>query len=309
MKLGILGDLHIHSKAPKRRIDADYLRTCEIKLYKALRVLEDCDVIIQVGDFFDSYAVSNRVIAMTIRILRSARRTIYCVYGQHDIASHAASTMDNSPLKVLMDAGVVRLLDACPTSTGTGDDFITMYGAPFGAEIPEVTTKGFTILVTHRMIGDRPLYPGQELERPRAFLRYHPEFDLVCCGDYHYRFDDGIQDRVILNPGVMMRKTLKEAELEHEPAVYTFDTQTRKFKIISVPCEPIEEVMNLDVEDKRIPIALAEFMQKLQMGKAGQVGWKNILLGVMDSRGASKDVRKVIDESMMKLEERNGKHR
>jgi predicted phosphodiesterase len=273
-----------------------------VKLSKALHLLEDCDVIIQVGDFFDSYAVSNRVTAMAINVIRMARRMIYCVYGQHDLSGHAASTISNSPLQVLKAAGVVHLLDEYPIGVGTGDDFVVMYGAPFGAEVPKVDTKGFTVLVTHRMIGDRQLYPGQELQAPRSFLRRHPDFDLVCVGDYHYRFDDGVSDRVILNPGVMMRKTLKEADMEHEPAVYIFDTQERKFKVIPVPCDPIEEVMDLDRVEKRIPIELEEFISKLQLGKTAQIGWKSIMLRVMEQRGTVNSVRELIAESTAKLE-------
>lgn len=310
MKLGIIGDLHLHSKAPKRRTDLDYLETCHIKLHKTLRILEDCDVLLQVGDFFDSFSVSNKVTAMAIETIRSAGRMIYCVYGQHDLSGHSAATIHNSPLQVLKAAGAVHLLNACPMTTATyeskGKDFITMYGAPFGQDIPEVTTKGFTILVTHRMIGDRPLYPGHELAGPRAFLRKYPDFDLVCCGDYHYRFDDGIQGRIILNPGVMMRKTLKEHELEHEPAVYTFETLERKLKIVPVPCDPIEDVMDLERKETRGAIDLEGFIRKLQLGKASQVGWKNILLRVMEQRETSEVVKKRITESMSKLEVKHG---
>jgi len=306
MKLGILGDLHIHSVAPERRLDKDYLRTCEIKLHKALRILDDCDVLIQVGDFFDSYAVSNKVTAMAIETIRNSGKHIYCVYGQHDLSGHSASTFHNSPLRVLRSAGVVTLLNDCPIGTGTGDDFITMYGASFGESIPEVNTEGFTILVTHRMIGDRPLYPGHELAGPRTFLRHNPDFDLVCCGDYHYRFDDGVRDRVILNPGVMMRKSLKEAQLDHEPAVYMFDTKSRRFEIRPVPCAPIEKVMDLEKKETRGKIDLDGFIRKLQLSEAAQVGWKNILLRVMEQKKARTSVRDVITGSMTKLEERNG---
>lgn len=310
MKLGILGDLHLHSRAPERRLDSDYLRTCELKLDAALKILEDCDVLIQVGDFFDSYAVSNKVTAMAIERIRSRGQHIYCVYGQHDLSGHSASTFHNSPLRVLRSAGVATLLGSCPISTSTreskGKDVITMYGASFGEEIPEVNTEDFTILVTHRMIGDRPLYPGHELVGPRTFLRHNPEFDLVCCGDYHYRFDDGVQDRIILNPGVMMRKSLKEAQMEHEPAVYVVDTQTRRFEIRPIPCEPIEEVMNLEKKEARESIDLEGFIRKLQLSEAEQVGWKNILLRVMEKRATAKRVRALLTGSMTKLEESHG---
>lgn len=303
MKLGILGDLHIHSKAPERRLDEDYLETCRIKLHTALSLLEGCEVLIQVGDFFDSYAVSNRVTAMAIDTIRSMGRVVYCIYGQHDISGHSSTTIHNSPLQVMRAAGAIHLLDDCPVTTRSDQDFVTMYGASFGQDVPEVTTKGFNILVTHRMIGDRPLYPGQELVGPRSFLRKYSDYDLVCCGDYHYRFDDSIQDRVILNPGVMMRKTLKEAELEHIPAVYEFDTQGRKFKIIPIPCQPLSEVMDLARKDRRDVMNLEEFIGKLQSGTTAQIGWKSILLDVMDQRKTSSQARELISDSMSKLEE------
>jgi hypothetical protein len=82
------------------------------------------------------------------------------------------------------------------------------------------------VLLIHAPIGDKPLYPGQELLKPRAFLRDHP-FDLVVCGDYHYTFQDAIGDRAIVNAGCLVRKTTSEADRKLRPCVFVWNSKDR----------------------------------------------------------------------------------
>jgi hypothetical protein len=60
--------------------------------------------------------------------------------------------------------------------------------------------------------------------------------------------------------------------------------------------------MDLERKEKRAPIELEEFICKLQLGKATQIGWKNIMLRVMKQRKTGDRVRGVIAESTVKLE-------
>lgn len=204
MRLGLLGDLQLTNKSPERRID-DYWKTLCRKLSQALNIFDEkkCDYIIQVGDFFDSPTVANKVQSEVMQLLycfgRFDKRRMFCVFGQHDISGYSKWTLPNSPLAVLQAGRVVKILDDKPVIIGEDKDTSThIYGASFGELVPKPCEDSYNILVTHRMVGDRPLWPGQELLGPRAFLRKHPGYNLVVCftGDTKVSLLDGDEVKI-----------------------------------------------------------------------------------------------------------------
>lgn len=310
MKLGIIGDAHFTNRGPERRLD-NYFETQMNKLAQALLIFKEhsCEATIQTGDFCNSPNIADRVIAALIGFLRQSNEKILCVWGQHDVTGHSSSTLPNSPLAVFEAAGVVKILDNEFYCVGlkSSNDSIYFYGASFGEEVPKIYKKDvYNILVTHRMIGDRPLYPGQELISPNQFLRNNPSYNLVIAGDYHYRFISTYQGRTIVNPGALVRKTISKFDLEHKPAVIVFDTDNSKVEVIELKVEPIEKVFNLErlekVNDNEV---LIEFVRRLKESKGEEKGWKDMLLKVFKQRKSSLTVKKIIDEC---LEEVGGKN-
>ena len=317
MRLGILGDLHLTNRGPSRRLD-NYFETQMDKLDQSFTIFDDygCEVIIQPGDFCDSPTISDRVKAVVIKFLmeRATPESYcnysnanelhgpwYCVFGQHDISGHSVSTLPNSPLAVLAAAGVVTILSCVDWPVGTvskdSDVCVVLYGAGFGELVPKpVSRDNYNVLVTHRMIGDRPLYPGQELANPRQFLRNHPDYNLVICGDYHYRFADTYCGRTIINPGALVRKTISKFDLEHKPAVAVFDTSTNEFEFIELNVKPAEEVFDFSLEAKKDNTKLSEFIEELKKSKGrAKAGCKEILIKVIEKRNCSQEVRDIID--------------
>lgn len=311
MKIGILGDLHLTNIAPKRRID-DYSKTLARKLSQALHIFDEkeCDCIIQVGDFFDSSTVAKRVESEVIQLFhcfgRDEDRRIFCVWGQHDVSGHSKSTLPNSPLAVLQAARVVQILTDNPVYDGDEDTIISLYGASFGEFVPKPSEEHYNILVTHRMIGNRPLWPGHELTGPRAFLRKHPEYNLVCCGDYHYRFIETWNGRTIINPGAIVRKTIGKFDLEHKPAVVIFDTDTNETEVIKLDVEPVEKVFDFTkIVKKKDNEILANLVEKLKSSGKKLSGWKHVLVKVFDERKSKDAVREIIDHGLEEVRNAN----
>jgi predicted phosphodiesterase len=304
MLIGILGDLHLTNRSPERRLD-NYWETLVGKMTQALEIFgrRNCGYVLQVGDFFDAPTVACKVKAEIIQLLNSfdrvGQKRIFCVYGQHDISGHSKFTLPNSPLAVLQAAGVVNILNDSPQCFLGKDSIVQFYGASFGEPVPEPSEDSYNILVTHRMIGNRPLWPGQELVGPRQFLRKHPDFDLICCGDYHYRFIETWNGRTIINPGAIVRKTILKFDLEHKPAIVIFDTDTSESEVIELKVEPPEKVFNLTREVKRADNqVLADLVEKLKSGGKKLSGWKHFLVKIFDERDTKIDVRNVIDQSL-----------
>ena len=192
MKLGIIGDTHYTNRGPSKRLD-DFFATQLLKTTEALGIFQEqgCDYIFQVGDLFDSHSVANRVKAAIISLLKQYHVKLLCVAGQHDIVGHSLGTLPNSPLSVLEAADVIQLLNETTLDLEIAKGFeVQTYGASFGSDIPvPKNPKAYNILVIHAMIGDRELYPGQNLTSPTRFLKNNPAYSLVLAGDYHYSFE------------------------------------------------------------------------------------------------------------------------
>lgn len=314
MLLGIFGDSHFTNRGPENRID-DYWETQKWKLRKALDIFKErgVDATLENGDFFDTSTVADKVKSEIIQILYEYG-LIFCVFGQHDISGHSKFTLPNSPLAVLQAAKIVKVLDEKPwriSARNIDDGDVVrnpciLYGASFGEKVPKPEDPdAYNVLVTHRMIGDKVLWPGQVLTGPRAFLRKNPDYNLILCGDYHYRFQETWNGRTILNPGALVRKKRSEFDLAHVPAVMTFDTETNEVEIIELGAKPVEEVFDFTKKfKKKDNKVLVELVEKLRTGGKKLSGWKHYLVKVLDERNSRQKIRDIIDERLDKV--RNG---
>jgi len=313
MKLGIFGDLHFTSRGPSRRKD-NFFETQMRKFREAFSIFkeEKCDYIIQPGDFFDTHTSSNKIKAEIIRFLRKElwyEEGVFFVSGQHDISGHSLHTLKNSPLAVLKASGVGTLLlsDPHPIYSITDETKVNLYGASYGEPIPNPEQEDeYNILVIHKMIGDRDLFPGQELQKPNQFLRNNPKYNLVICGDYHYRFSSEYQGRTIINAGCLVRKTISKWDLEHRPSVATFDTETGKVEFFELTCDPIEGVFDLCRDQKIDKINSQKLIDALKSRigsrkNGGKTGF-DILLEVIKEKEASEDVRNEIDDVLEEIQ-------
>ena len=290
MKLLLLGDAHITKRGPEKRLD-NYFVTQQDKFDQVFGIFEehDCEVLLQVGDFFDTSTVGNYVISTMVRKLKLSGVPIYVILGQHDFSGASKSTFPSSPLAVLEAAGAVKIIgDRYELGSTKDEKPVCIYGASFGEDIPktkEHPEDAYNILVTHRMIGDRPLWPGHELPSPTRFLRKNPSYSLVVCGDYHYRFTGTYDGRTIINPGALVRKTVSKFDLEHQPAAVIFDTDTSKVEVIELKVRSVEEIFDLTTTEKtKDSDALLNFIKGIEDQKGQSTGWKHILLQVLKER-------------------------
>jgi DNA repair exonuclease SbcCD nuclease subunit len=308
-KIGVIGDLHLTNRSPERRLD-DYYTTLLRKLNEALSIFENegCDYAIQVGDFFDSPTVANRVKSDVIKLLLG-HLPILSIYGQHDITGHSASTFLNSPLAVIHSAGVVQVLHGDSTSQCIGNidgRSVVVHGVPFGQNVPVPDSDDFNVLVVHDMIGDRPLYPGQPLASPKCFLRAHSDFNVILCGDYHYSFEQTYDSRLILNPGAIPRKNLTDVKWNHSPQVCIVEVPSLKVSWFPLTIEPVEKVFDLGQSSSSRSSngdALNSIIQALKESRSqvGHPGWKGILSQVLNDEGVDLSVRNEIDSALQEM--------
>jgi DNA repair exonuclease SbcCD nuclease subunit len=304
MRILILGDTHISDRRPERRKDDDYFQTFITKLSQVRDIYHkmNCEYLLQVGDFFDSYNVSKEVIAGIIEFLKNSNMNVACIWGQHDISGHSGTTFRNSPLRILESAGVVKILNDYRRLCYVG---LCVTGQPFGQEIlPSIKDEigyDYKILVVHQMVGDQPLFPGHDIKQPKQFLKEHPEFNLILCGDYHYRFIVEDNGRFCINPGAMVRKTIGKRDLELEPAVIFFDTSDCSYEVVKLDVVPSEDIFDFSKEEivnKKDTSVLDAFLENLNKQEGTKIGWKELLQALMIKRKTNVEVKEVIEKSI-----------
>jgi len=273
MKLCILGDTHLRSKTPKSRTESDFMEVCVGKLWQALRIFQkkDCDVILQPGDFFHSPDPSKRLVAGVIEYIRGAvlPHQFFVIHGQHDMTYHSAASMENSALRVMEAAEAINVVRQNDPIRLGGNVFL--HGASFGQEPDKPVEGNFNILMSHVMVGDKPLWPGHDLTGPDAYARKYPGFDLYLFGDYHYGFTSRLRGGAkAINSGCLLRLTAGDRDMMHKPKVVIFDTDTMKAEDVYLDVSPVEKAFKVEEKKENDPHKFDEMASKLRQG--GQIG-------------------------------------
>jgi len=316
MIIGIMGDTHYTNRGPSKRLD-DFFATQLAKTAEAFKIFADnkCGVIFQPGDLFDGPTAANKVKAALIHLFKEHHVKLYCVAGQHDITGHSLGTLPNSPLAVMEAAGAIEMLKSevtrirPPTLRASRDyEELNCYGASFGSEVPVPKyPDAYNVLVIHAMIGNRELFPGQQLVSPRNFLKRHPTYDLVVAGDYHFSFHAAHGAGTIINAGCLVRKTISTFDLEHKPSVYIFDTiecQMQKFPLTVLPPE---EAFDLTRPNTQSEFDVSPFLNSILQAtkgstKKGEDITKRTLQQLFKEKDTPQEVQDMIDDCFEEIQ-------
>lgn len=259
MKVLCCGDFHIRASAPRYRIDDYYaVQKEKIMWIMDLAYHEDCSLILQPGDFFDSHTVPNRVVAdyVGLSILNRYNMVIHTIFGQHDLRYRSKS---NTALGILTACEAVTVENSLYSG-------VTVWHSGWEEEIPKPSEKdNVNILLIHKMVTKGgPLWPGQtDYSTAKDFLVKHPEFSLIISGDNHQQFAECYRGRWLINAGSLMRATISQTD--HRPSVSIYDTETKKMEQHFIPIRPAEEVFDLSLvqETKERNLKLEAFMERL----------------------------------------------
>ncbi len=303
MKILLLSDVHLRTRTPVSRKD-DFFQTQMDKLRFVCKTYHEkgCKLFLQAGDLFDSPDPSRYLLSEYIQLLKDQKIMIHTILGQHDVTMHSLKTVKRSATRVLEAAGVVFIVDSGILPFGPAGNII-IQEASWGKEIPQIWAEELKdlcrILVCHYPVGDKPLFPGHELTSPRQFLRQHPGYDLVLAGDYHYRFHSKWNGSQILNTGCMVRLTKRQEDLDHQPQLAIYDTETKEVEWIGIPHEPSEDVFDLSTPlTEHDRGGLTEFVNKLR--ESGNIGtdFMQNLREFLDDHNASDEVRDFIAQGV-----------
>jgi len=291
-KLLIVGDLHLRTRTPRRRREADFEAVCLGKLRQIVHIgRTEADAVIQVGDFFHQPDPSKGLIAGVIEVLKESKVPWYAIHGQHDLRYHSQDAAKRSALRVLEAAGVLNIVDGDGLGRGT-----MLFGAPFGQTPPPCPDSGYNVLVSHVMVGDKPLWPGHELTGPEEYVRKNPSYSLYLLGDYHYSFQIKVGNAWVINAGAVLRLTADERDRCRRPKAVLFDTDKNEPKDIYLDVANEADAFNMDgyTQDKGHEAERASFAEMADaLRKSGKTGvnFGENLTRAMDDMKIGKGVR------------------
>ncbi len=235
----LTSDWHIRGIAPKCRLDREiYLGAQRAKMDFIFKLANKYRVpILHAGDLGDKPEWPNFLLRRFIMARKNHDLEIpmFVIPGQHDLPMHRAVDWSKAGVGVLDGAGVIRTLYK-PLSGKITYNGIQIDTAPFGCEVPlfkkSMGAKVFVLLI-HRLLRgykDNMLIPGESFD---AFIKAHPEYDLIVSGDNHKTFIGCYHHTLLVNPGSLMR--MSADQVYHEPTVFLWDKATNEIEEVPIP--------------------------------------------------------------------------
>ena len=231
MKIAFIGDIHLDSQTPISRID-NYRETTLKKLNSLLSLCieSDIDVIISTGDFFDKYDQPIAYLIEVVAVLAKFKQhsiKFYTLIGNHDLPYNNMEYFKNTPLNLLVKAGVVELFDVLEF------DHLNIFGLHFTETLDKF--KNFSkekksFLIMH--YASENTVPGESIE-----LKNLTNFDVVIAGHDHMPYDPIKKyNTVLIRPGSFTRRTKEVYNLSRDNIlIYTYDTKSKDFAVLHLP--------------------------------------------------------------------------
>lgn len=265
MKLILTGDWHLRATTPAKRKD-DFKATQRRKVEKILDLAEEHNAhIIQTGDVFDTEDPARGLVNEYLELLNSRRR-IFSVPGNHDVYGADLGTVPRTAFQTLVAGGAIVPLSHEPTDIAGVHIYGHTYMHEDAAPTP-VSKDAFNILVTHEMVLKDKLWKEQEdFVYAADYMKRQRGWDVILCGHYHYQFMEKVGDRVILNPGAIVRIKRSKGDMAMSPGVVLLDTEKRTCDWYSLDAAPVEEVFEME-PDGEPPIVnpdLDDFMAAIK---------------------------------------------
>ena len=276
------GDIHLRDKKPIARTD-DYFSAMweKFMFIDSLGLKYDCPIYCS-GDFFDNWKASPELITSTIEAMNA---DWYSIYGDHDLPSHSFKLRHKSGLTTLAKAGKVTIIKG-----GHGTD-------KSSSELPKkaksVNIEGRKVLVWHVLTWHKELpYPGCELSNAKQLLKKHSKYDCILTGDNHLPFQVKYKDRLLINPGSMMRNNADQ--IKYKPAVWLYYAENNSVEPVYLPIEEgvisREHIEIVNERNERIDA----FVDRLKTNFELSMSFKQNIIRFFDKNKTKKKVKKII---------------
>ena len=221
----IVGDPHIKYTAPTFRKET-YFEELKDKINQINIIAKNNNAkVITLGDFFNSYVED-----YFESIMYEISEMIYGWYSL--IGNHDCKNIDGN-LKGT-SFGILEKMDYIRIEAPAHIDFYHYYNKD---TFPKKSKNKIALIHDYIM----PKGTKENFEYKECSEN---DYRLVFCGHYHYPFDTTIGSTRFINPGSLMRSTIKELQLNRIPEVILFNDETLEIKHIPLKVKPLQEVSN-----------------------------------------------------------------
>jgi DNA repair exonuclease SbcCD nuclease subunit len=294
----LCADIHIRADTPQCRTD-DFFQAMAKKIDFILDLSKEHNApVLVAGDLGQKPQWPNWLLEWFINKLspvvnRPGLNTNWiCICGQHDLPNHQISQFEKSGMGVLTAAEIIETIGISYTKDKIFiNHFDTIMPAekynfhitpfPYGSKMKslgwereyEKPNKPM-IAITHQMvIENRKLWPGQEAPEGHSLLKKFPEYNLILSGDNHLPFVAAHDDRVLVNPGSLMRTTASQEN--HRPRVYLWYAQENSVEPVYLPIEKnVISREHIDIAEERSD-RMDAYLERLKNDVEIQLSFEN----------------------------------
>lgn len=250
-----IGDPHLWSKCPGKRIDKDFTSTVLDKINQAIDIAirENLYVII-LGDLFHTdYENNIEMLTKLVRILKKLPLPCSSIEGNHEKSQLKLS--DDVAMSLLREANVVYTLEENDFAIKMNIEEFTVWigSTPYGSKIPENVTiknnlkKDFVIWLTHENLDFGESYPGV------IQIKEIKGCNMLVNGHIHKTKKSKLVGKMLAhNPGNITR--LSTDCCDHIPSVWKWIPNQGQ-EIEPIPLNFNKEVFNLVGKQIEIEIA------------------------------------------------------
>ena len=133
----------------------------------------------------------------------------------------------------------------------------------------------------------------------KSLLEKFPCYNLIVSGDNHQSFIEKYKDRILVNPGSIMRSTV--AQYDHLPKIYLWKAKNNSVETIDIPIKSALDVFDLSYseDEKKKDERMSAFVDSLQMDGEVKMSFKKNLERFFRKNRVN---QKVKDKIFMSLE-------
>lgn len=278
----ICSDIHLREDTPISRVDDFWeAQWRKIDFISGLQKKYNCPVV-HGGDLFHHWKPSPFLLSKAMEHLPD---NFYTIYGQHDLPQHNLELAYKSGINTLERAGKIKVLKTCH----------------FGQEPSKASLflpiSEISILVWHTFNYQGKM-PWPDCPAPTAsrLLKKYPEYDLIITGDNHQSFVEKYENRILVNPGSLMRTTADQ--IDAKPAVYLYFSKSNSVKQVYLPVKKDvisrEHIERKEARDNR----LSAFIKKLNADWEADISFEENITRILQTDKVSENVKKIVNRAV-----------
>lgn len=287
----LCGDFHLRDDVPICRNPETFEgeQWAKLQFVKDLQIKHNCPVI-HSGDLFNHWKPSPYLLAKTMEHLPDK---FFTIFGNHDLPQHNLKLQNKCGIYALEKAGKLIILPRLHWGKSPED----LRYPEFGGIEDWVSIKNKSILVWHVMTYTGKL-PWPDCPAPSAgkLLRKYPQYDLILTGHNHKPFWTKEENRLLLNPGSLMRQAADQ--IDYRPAVWLWFSGTNTVQPIYLPFRK-ESVSNTHLESKKDrDNRIDSFVSKLNSDFVSELSFEDNLEKLISENKLRDSVKQIIYSSI-----------